>query len=166
MSESQYDQETFREVASLVKRAWPTRASETESFTEDQMIEAWKKGLADAFRLYNDTMKRVLEENIKHVAAIRDSLVSFIHQQGLTANKIYLNVGAYDTLRILIALPETDYCSERFLQVLGEAARLEHNAHDEITLNLSIEFMPDSEDLDEEQLLSDGYIWPQVLTTA
>ncbi len=160
------EQELIRDVARLVRRTWPTRLNDKETFTEDQLIEVWSLGRNDFLRQFNDTLKRVLEENIRSVVSVRDELVGFMRGRGFDAQRAYLNVESYDSLKILFTVPLQNYCSEGFLAVLRESAKEEARVRRERTLDLSIEYMSESGDIDEEALLSDGYVWPQFLFAA
>jgi hypothetical protein len=159
--------EAIREVARLVKQSWPTLTHEREAFTEDQMIEAWKLGVAQGGKLASDlgkeSLRKLLGKNIRFTFDLCKDVRNVLKSKNLGATKVYLNIQNYDALRVLFVIPEQDYCSEEFLSVLADASMREKYADSE-ALDLSIEFMPDASELDSEQLTSDGYIWPQDLS--
>ncbi|MDR2145600.1 MAG: hypothetical protein LBE91_03960 [Tannerella sp.] len=133
----------------------PTRKDET--FTSDDLIDAYLHGRKDAFAAAKRLAFDKLNTNIEKSKDITVSLLNTLKRHNFNPVDAYLMVDGFDYFKILITVPELERANEDFLEMYDLVAELEEKNKNEFYYVL-VSFCHINEYFDEEKVLSDGYI--------
>jgi len=147
-------------IAELKKKktvaSWiPTRKDET--FTSDDLIDAYLHGRKDAFAAAKQLAFDKLIANIEKSKDITVSLLNALKNHNFNPIDAYLLVDGFDYFKIMITVPELERASDDFLEMYDIATELEENNKNDFYYVL-VSFCHANEHFDEEKVLSDGYI--------
>jgi hypothetical protein len=132
----------------------PARRDDT--FTSDDMIDAYLHGKKEAFATAQKLVFDKFVNNIEKSKAITVRLINTLKDKNFNPIDAYLRVNAFDYLHILVTVPDSEHIKDEFLDMYDVVSELENEIKDEY-YNVFIYFCPVNEYFEEINVLSDGY---------
>ena len=130
---------------------------EKKIFSADELIDAYFKGKKD---LIDDTTKVLFEKFSKNLALakkVSEELFESLKKENYNCKYVLLKALNVTNFENLFIIKKSDFISDRFREVYRQSREKKAKINNQ-TFNLSFSFMPYSEKINENRLLTDGYI--------
>lgn len=129
---------------------------EESVFTGNQLIDAYLKGKQDGkdemIRVFNKQFK----DNIDIATSISEKLYTEAAKRKINFKTIHLKAEGITTFSALFIAKKDDFLSDKFRDIFITARRLKKEVESD-SFYISFSFMPESKDLNEKSINSDGF---------
>lgn len=136
---------------------WAGTDSKISHSTANEIINAYlegrKVGKTEAFKEMFD----ILFSNLKTAQDISEFLVESINQSRIVCRRVYLKIDNIDSFSIMLQIDPSIFFSDQ-VDILYQKSIEMRKAKSIDNFSVSFSFLPSSPYLNEDRILSDGYI--------
>ena len=146
-------------VASGKKTRSPSWKVKRDSFTGDELIEAYLKGVKEGIDNFQKVLLSKLDENITHAKQLGSLFIDNLNKNNLvctSAHLKYLDIIQYKIIFVLNAKVYFDFDAMTKFYELAYSFEAENSNND---FSIEVSFIPEIESINNNQLISDGYIF-------
>jgi len=147
---------TNGEVAALQEH-WQIIKPRGEYYVADEIINAYLAGGKEALGLTQQALVTFLVKNVDKTVSYRSDIYKYFNGCGFHPQRAYLKIIAWDTFEILITIPPEEFLDSEFLDMYKYIGKLEESVKQQL-FRMYFSFAEESEDLDEKQMYSDGFV--------
>ena len=150
--------ETVTTTQNATTKGWEPLKQKEDTYTANDLIDAYIKGKNDGLDQAQRAIYKLLDDNIKLSIEVTAKVTTYLKGVNFTPQTAYLKVYAWDNLEILISVPEEQFLDDSFLgayKFVGDVESSTNNDH----INLCFSFISISDQMDENHIASDGYIF-------
>lgn len=144
-----------REKEISTQPAVPKNWDSQTTFSSDEVIDAYYKGVDDGKNSIITALKKQLDNNIGLAAKYAVQLYAKSKRSDIDLKGIYLKIEDIARFSALFIVDKDTFISDGFLRVYAIAENLRHEAEKDLDLNFS--FLPDTGEINGSLLSSDGY---------
>ncbi len=129
-----------------------------DTFSADDLIDAYFAGRKD--KSNEDTQLRLdkLESNLKRAQDLSLKLVSEIKSNGFDCSTVKLKIKDIYHFSSIFLINEDDFCNDDFLKIYEKSIALKKEVNADRTFDFTTIFTPESEDIEKDSMVADGYI--------
>lgn len=135
--------------------AVPKNWDSQTTFSSDEVIDAYYKGVDDGKNSIMTALKKQLDNNIGLAAKYAVQLYVKSKRSDIDLKGIYLKVDDIARFSALFIVDKNIFISDEFLRVYAMAENCRQEAEKDVDLNFS--FLPDTGEINSSLLSSDGY---------
>ena len=135
----------------------PLRDNGEQTFSSDDMIDAYLKGKKDLVTQNQQTLLDKLESNLKLAKDYSENIYNSINSQGFNCELLRLNIQDIYNFKTIFLINEDDFCNDKFLTIYEESIEIKKELIKNPTFEFTTVFTPNSEDIDVKSMLADGY---------
>ena len=132
-------------------------ARHEKSYSANDMIDAYFKGKNAQYEENQKIIKNLIEENLDHSQKVCEEFCDLLKQNGFKCSFVTFRIIDPFNFDAIFAVSKESFLADNF----NEAYRMAREMRKKITtkiFNFTFIFMPLTDSLDTEKLLSDGYI--------
>ena len=129
---------------------------EKESYTSDEVINAYLQGEKDGQSAKEKVLIQKLEENLKLAQKIVENINEEMVKSNFTSIRSYLRIKSLFRFDAVFSINKDDYLSTGF-DAIYKLSRDFKSACNNDSFNINTTFMPITDSLNEERLVSDGF---------
>lgn len=138
---------------------WQFTEHKPESFTYDDMIDAYLKGVEEGVAQTRKALRKQLEENLNRAAKHTSRVISEIKNKNFDVHSARLKIHDWDEVEVLIVVPQDHFLDSRFLEIYDLINEYEKEfSNEEQLYSITFSFIDYAESLDQEQIESDGFL--------
>ena len=145
---------TNTNVQKLVSSNWIKQ--EKETYTSDELINAYLQGKNEGQSQKVKILLDALGKNISLAQYIIESINEEIIKNNFNSLKSYLRIKSLNIFDAVFTIELEDYLSDDFDKVY-KLSREYKNKNNTDSFNINTTFMPVTDSLNEERLISDGF---------
>ncbi len=131
---------------------------EKDYYTHDELIDAYLKGKEAQKNENKKILIEKLEANLKQAQGIVENLVEEIRSKGFKIYKSYLRINNIVKFDAIFDVSLEDYTSDAFNEIYKEGHEIKKTVNSD-TFHLNLIYMPHTENLNEESVVCDGFIF-------
>ncbi|HBX50907.1 MAG: hypothetical protein A2275_11075 [Bacteroidetes bacterium RIFOXYA12_FULL_35_11] len=128
------------------------------TFSSEDVLNAYEKGVHKGKQLAIDDTKKFFTENLIKAQTLSSDFLSYIARLGINCKTAYLSIERIDKFKALFIVEKENYLQDEFKKIYCEAFGF-RKMHNNNQFELRFSFMAESDDLNEEVIISDGYIF-------
>lgn len=136
---------------------WAGTNRKVSQATANEIINAYlegrKEGKEEAFKEMFDT----IFANLKTAQEISETILESINQKDTFCRKAYLKIENIDSFNVILQVEPSVFYSDT-IDLLYRKVIEVRNAKNNENFNISFSFMPASKSINEDRILSDGFI--------
>ena len=136
---------------------WKPTSPGSETYSSNEVIDAYLKGKEEGIKQKGKLILNKLKENAERTTGATGKVFNFLHKKKFNPIAAYLRLNSWDSLDILITIPEKEFISEKLLTVYSFVSRLENELETDF-YNITFSFADEEDDFDREHLVSDGFV--------
>lgn len=126
------------------------------AYTGDDLIDAYLKGKEDGKNDVYKVLFNQLKNNISQATTVAEVLYQHSLEQKIPLKTIHIKADSIARFEALFIVQEDDFISDKFRSIYTYARGLK-NKFDSENFYISFSFMPNSKNLNEKCLASDGF---------
>lgn len=131
---------------------------EKETFSADDLIDAYLTGKKDKSDKDFQLRLEKLESNLKLAQELSIELYTKIIDEGFKCSTVKLKIKDIYHFSSVFLIDLDDYCKDSFLKIYEESIKLKKKVNEGKTFDFTTIFTPESEELEKNNLIADGYI--------
>ena len=132
------------------------------SFSPDDLIDAYQLGKAknaeDSRAERAALSEKKFDAILRHATRATESVVAKMVSLDIRPMMVRLRFSDYESLELLITMPEKDWLADTALEVLDFSSNLEQEITED-NLHLSLHFCGVADTFNTELAIADGYSW-------
>ena len=129
-----------------------------DTFSADDLIDAYLAGRQDKSDEDSQLRLEKLESNLKRAQELSINLFSEIKSSGFECSTVKLKIKDIYHFSSIFVINEDDYCKDDFLKIYEKSIALKKEVNEDRTFDFTTIFTPESEDLEKDSMVADGYI--------
>jgi hypothetical protein len=137
---------------------WQLSTNGEKLFSADAVIDAYLKGKSDQLEQSQKALMKQLETNIQKASGNTVKVLEYLSSQGLSPIAAHLKPTSFDSMEVLITLPEEDYLSEKITTIYEHVSTLEEAFSEEL-YQINFSLTDETPHFNEALLKCDGYFW-------
>lgn len=146
-------------ITSHKKEQSPSWGVTKDSFTGDELIEAYFKGCDEGVDQYKKILLQKLNENLTRAQLLGSSFISNLNSDGTICSSAHLKYLDIERYKIIFVVNyELYYDFDRMYPnyAMAESFEIENSNND---FNIEIAFIPELKSINTHRLVSDGFIF-------
>jgi hypothetical protein len=143
--------------AVAVSDSWQIIKPRGEYYAADDIINAYLMGGKEALGLTQQALVAFLVKNVDKTVSSRSDIYKHLDSCGFHPQRAYLKIIAWDTFEILITVPPEEFLDPEFLTMYEYAGKIEESVK-HLLFRMYFSFAEETEELDEKQMYSDGFV--------
>jgi hypothetical protein len=159
------------EISAAKKQDWhlkpPVEIKEKRFYSADEVINAYflgvDKGYSKAKIEYNNNNERfkilfkTFEDNLNIAKQTCEKFLGEICKNGFKSLGVWLRSYSLTSFDAIFVIDKKDFVNEEFLAIYTLSQEIREKVNNN-SFNISLTFMPNSNHLNEDKLLADGYV--------
>lgn len=146
-------------LTSQNKEQSPSWGVTKDSFTGDELIEAYFRGCDEGVDRYKKVLLQKLNENLNRAQVIGSTFISNINKEEVICSDAHLKYMDIERYKIIFVISYDIYFDfDRMFPLYGIAERLEIENSNEY-FNIEVAFIPEVPSINKHRLVSDGFIF-------
>jgi len=137
---------------------WQFTEHKRESFTYDDIIDAYIKGKKEASKENLVLIKEKLKENLKKAGKQTSEVISKLKDKKIEVHAAHLKIYNWNEVEVLFIVPQAHFLDPGFLKAYEIVTELEKQYYEGETYSITFSFVDNSENLDKNKIESDGFI--------
>jgi hypothetical protein len=130
-----------------------------ETFSSDDLIDAYLKGRKDAVDSEKQMRFEKLETNLDKAKNLSEKIYEMIKEDGFKCNRVKLKIKDIYNFSSIFLINENDYLNDRFLNIYKKSIRLKKEVNSDKTFDFTTIFAPINDEVEINNMLADGYIF-------
>lgn len=145
-------------TSSKIESPLPHWKQESNSFTGDELIDAYLRGRKDERSQNQEILMERFNTNLTLAASLSEELYREAVELELMINTVHLKAESISKFAILFVIAMDDFLSENFTKLSSKAKTIRERSKSD-KFYTSFLFTPLSPTISEECITSDGYIF-------
>lgn len=129
-----------------------------DTFSADDLIDAYLAGRKDKSDEDSQLRLEKLESNLTRAQELSINLLNDIKSSGFECSTLKLKIKDIYHFSSIFIINEDDYCKDDFLKIYEKSITLKKEVNEDRTFDFTTIFTPESDDLEKESMVADGYI--------
>ena len=129
-----------------------------ESFTYDDMINAYLKGKEEATKENLAAIKKLLLDNLKKAGEQTSEIITELKNKDIEVRSALLKIHNWNEVEVLLIVPQDNYIDPHFLEAYDLITKFEKEFYEEEIYSITFSFVDDNDYLDKDKIESDGFI--------
>lgn len=147
---------TVKDTATRVSDILPKDWSAGDSFSADEVLNAYFKGVEEGQNTHQEKLKKEFSINVKLATSISEELLAIGIEKNLKLQTIHLKATAINSFEALFLVHKDSIISDDFRNAYVISRTLRDKYKND-KFNLSFSFIADTEDIDNNCLAADGF---------
>lgn len=136
----------------------PARPTEKNKYSEDDLIEAYFKGVSDQKDKQQKALINIFNSNLEKAKELSIEILEYIDKKNYTCKQVLLRAKDIFTFTSFFVIDESDYINDKFLEVYSKSIKIKKRVNKPGDFDYSVIFSPSHDELSKDCLLADGYI--------
>lgn len=137
--------------------SFPTNwRQEENSFTGDDLIDAYLKGKQAGKNEMINILSKQFETNVEIATSVSEKLFVEAKKKKIVPKEVHLKADGITNFSALFVVDKNDFVSDNFRQIFTIARKLKTKAETD-SFYISFTFLPASNNFNEKSLHADGY---------